>query len=252
MVRSRWMMWLVSQSLVWTDFTCIFDIGMKLLVFIYIVVYNSGTTICLLYGILSFNYLSLSDFISCVFMRITISIVLIDSESKCVVFWIRLFVVGSWMMWFMMNWGMIRSRCRSMIRGGSRMYGNWMRSNYRGMIRGGGRCVVWGGCRSMIRSWSWGMVWGWCRSMIRSWGWGMVRSRCRNWGMVRCRSWSMVWLMWYMAECCEWNWMFICRYCRYHSHNCGKENLHIWNVSYHVLQHKFDGVYMLQQFKIVA
>ena len=95
----------------------------------------------------------------------------------------------------------------------------------------------------------------------------------------------MVWLMWYMAECCEWNWMFICRYCRYHSHNCGKENLkltiifvvalnvkilrnnimvidkysynnkcylHIWNVSYHVLQHKFDGVYMLQQFEIVA
>ena len=69
------------------------------------------------------------------------------------------------------------------------------------------------------------MVWGWCRSMIRSWGWGMVWGRCRNWGMVRCRSWSMVWLMWYMAECCEWNWMFICRYCRYHSHNCGKENL---------------------------
>merc|ERR1712020_607327 len=77
----------------------------------------------------------------------------------------------------------------------------------------------------MIRSWSWGMVWGWCRSMIRSWGWGMVWGRCRNWGMVRCRSWSMVWLMWYMAECCEWNWMLICRYCRYHSHNCGKENL---------------------------
>ena len=37
----------------------------------------------------------------------------------------------------------------------------------------------------------------------------------------------MVWLMWYMAECCEWNWMFICRYCRYHSHNCGKENLKV-------------------------
>merc|ERR1711936_64929 len=226
MVRSRWMMWLVSQSLVWTDFPCIFDIGMKLFVFIYIVVYNSGTTICLLYSILAFNYLSLSDFISCVFMRITISIVLIDGESECVVFWIRLFVVGSWMMWFMMNWGMIRSRCRSMIRCRSRMYGNWMRSNYRGMIRGGGRMdgywmgsydrsVVRGGGRSMIRSWSWGwgMVWGWCRSMIRSWGWGMVWGRCRNWGMVRCRSWSMVWLMWYMAECCEWNWMFICRYC---------------------------------------
>merc|ERR1712141_635240 len=263
MVRSRWMMWLVSQSLVWTDFTCVLDIGMKLFVFIHIVVYNSCSTICLFYGILSFNYLSLSDFISCVFMRITISIVLIDGESKCVVFWIRLFVVGSWMMWFMMNWGMIRSRCRSMIRCRSRMYGNWMRSNYRGMIRGGGRMdrywmgsydrsVVRGGGRSMIRSWSWGMVWGWCRSMIRSWGWGMVWGRCRNWGMVRCRSWSMVWLMWYVAECCEWNWMFICRYCRYHSHNCGKENLHIWNISYHVLPHKFDGVHMLQQFKIVA
>merc|ERR1712110_602879 len=187
MVRSRWMMWLVSQSLVWTDFTCIFDIGMKLFVFIYIVVYNSRTTICLFYGILAFNYLSLSDFISCVFMRIAISIVLIDGESKCVVFWIRLFVVGSWMMWFMMNWGMIRSRCRSMIRCRSRMYGNWMRSNYRGMIRGGGRMdrywmgsydrsVVRGGGRGVVRSWGWGMVWGGCRSMIRSWSWG--------WGMV--------------------------------------------------------------------
>merc|ERR1712001_797818 len=136
MVRSRWMMWLVSQSLVWTDFTFIFYIGMKLFVFIYIVVYNSGTTICLLYGILAFNYLSLSDFISCVFMRITISIVLIDSESKCVVFWIRLFVVGSWMMSFMMNWGMIRSRCRSMIGGGGRMDRYWMGSYDRSVVRG--------------------------------------------------------------------------------------------------------------------
>ena len=37
---------------------------------------------------------------------------------------------------------------------------------------------------------------------------------------------------------------------KYSYHN--KCYLHIWNVSYHVLQHKFDGVYMLQQFKIVA
>merc|ERR1739844_169196 len=126
----------------------------------------------------------------------------------------------------------MRSDYRGMIRGGGRMDRYWMGSYDRSVVGGGGWGMVWGGCRSMIRSWSWGMVWSGCRSMIRSWG--------------------MVWLMWYMAKCCEWNWMFICRYCRYHSHNCGKENLHIWNVSYHVLQHKFDGVYMLQQFKIVA
>merc|ERR1739844_345091 len=120
------MMWLVSQSLVWTDFTFIFDIGMKLFVFIYIVVYNSRTTICLFYGILAFNYLSLSDFISCVFMRIAISIVLIDGESKCVVFWIRLFMIGSWMVWLVMNGGMVWSRCR-----------NW------GMVRCRGWSMVW-------------------------------------------------------------------------------------------------------------
>merc|ERR1719278_109151 len=124
------MMWLVSQRLVWTDFTRVFYISMKLLVFIYIVVYNSGTTICLLYGILAFNYLSLSDFISCVFMRIAISIVLINGESKCVVFWIRLFMIGSWMVWLVMNGGMIRSRCRSVVRCGSRMNGYWWMSNY--------------------------------------------------------------------------------------------------------------------------
>merc|ERR1711981_637444 len=168
MIRSRWMMWLVSQSLVWTDFTCIFDIGMKLLVFIYIVVYNSRTTICLFYGILAFNYLSLSDFISCVFMRIAISIVLIDGESKCVVFWIRLLMVRGWMVWLVMNGGRMRSNYRGMIRGGGRMDRYWMGSYDRSVVRGGGRGMVWGGCRSMIRSWGWGMVWG----------------RCRNWGMV--------------------------------------------------------------------
>ena len=181
-------------------------------------------------------------------------------------YWIRLFVIGSWMVWLVMNGGMIRSRCRSMIRCGSRMYGNWMRSNYRGMIRGRGRMdrywmgsydrsvvrgggrgvvrsrgwgMVWGWCRSMIRSRGWGMVWGWCRSMIRSWGWGMVWGWCRNWGMIRRRSWSMVWLMWYMAECCEWNWMFICRYCRYHSHDCGKENLKLTIIFVVALNVKF-------------
>merc|ERR1719266_383689 len=141
MVRSRWMMWLVSQSLVWTDFPCIFDIGMKLFVFIYIVVYNSGTTISLLYGILAFNYLSLSDFISCVFMRIPISIVLIDGESECVVFWIRLFMIGSWVVWLVVNGGMIRS--------GGRMDRHWMGSYDRSVVRGG--------CRGVVRSRGWGM-----------------------------------------------------------------------------------------------
>jgi len=92
------------------DFAFVFNISVELFVFIYKVVYNSGSAIILHNLILSFDDLSVTFFMSRVDIWSAIRIVVIDIISKNV--WlrvvIRIFVV--WSMIWGRFWGMIRSR----------------------------------------------------------------------------------------------------------------------------------------------
>lgn len=137
-------------------------------------------------------------------IRVTISIDLVNIETKCVGFCvIRFFVVRFWVIrsWSVMDWGMIRSGFWGMVWSGGRKV-----DRNRGVVRSGGRGVVRSWCWSVI--WSWGVVWGWCMSLIRSWGmirdlwiireWGCLIWRYWGWGMNNGR--SMMWLMYSMGD----------------------------------------------------